>query len=426
MAFDYINKETGAGRGRVSILGFDVEDIDDPEMVQLSPKEIVLGESLLTPGLQTVITFNNAIYTPPGKDFDKFKNKNIKFTLKWEGDGNTQNQDNILKVDKNHKIYRMDNRKFQPQNTGGTEEFAIHACDESLLKDAKKLISKSWKCTKPSEVVEKVLDELKVNNKKVEKAGPARDYIAENIHPFQVIAQQSNVALSEKGNDPSFVHFMTYDDGGKGPTHHFESLKEMCSQEPVHEFEYADSGLGSDESDADGHYGNPRAVMTFAFPCDFDLLSDILNGIDEQGKSKNSGSFFDMAQRIMMGMTEGGKGTGIGGEGFNQKMAESNKESAKDRDSCNLDVETHLLKRQARMSLLERDKIAFRMVATWNPKLHVGKVIRFVWKNKSSSGKDVYGHGDYLILNMTHTIRFGGFSTTSLDCVSTTVGKGEV
>jgi hypothetical protein len=424
--FNYRNFEKGYGRGRVSILNFEVDGVDKPEMIQLTPKEIVLGESLITPGLQTVITFNNAIYVPPGKDFDKFKNKEIKFTLQWEGEDNAKLEETTLKVDKNHKIYRLDNRRFQPMNTGGTEEFTVHACDETLLTDAKKLISKSWKCTKPSEIVEKVLDEIKANNKKVEKAGPARDYIAENIHPFQVIAQQSNVALSEKDNDPSFVHFMTYDDGGNGPTHHFESLKEMCSQDSIHTFEYSDSGLGDKDSGAEGHYGNPKAVMSFSFPCDFDLLSDLLNGINEQGKPSNSGSFFDMALKMMKGVTEGGSGTGIGGEGFNPKMAESNAESSKNRDSCNLDVETHLLKRQARMGLLERDKIALRLVASWNPKLHAGKVITFNWKNKGSSDKDVYGHGDYLILSMTHTIRFGGFSTTTIDCVSTTVGKGEV
>ena len=110
------------------------------------------------------------------------------------------------------------------------------------------------------------------------------------------------------------------------------------------------------------------------------------------------------------------------------KEAMSNSDSAKNRDSCNLDVETHLVKRQARMSLLERDKIALRIVVPWNPMMHAGKIITLEWKNKSEDGKegrDIYGHGDYLILNMTHTIRYGGFSTTTMDCVAQTVGGGQ-
>ena len=111
MAFSFHNRlaptDAAAGRGLVSILEFDIDGIDEPEMHGLTPKEIVLGESLLTPGLQTVITFHSLIYMKPGKDFDKFKGKEIKFTLKWgEGEGNEK----VLKVTKNHKVYRMDNR----------------------------------------------------------------------------------------------------------------------------------------------------------------------------------------------------------------------------------------------------------------------------------------------------------------------------
>jgi hypothetical protein len=421
MAADYKNEGTsGGGRGYVSILDFKIGDSDDPELIQFTPKEILLGESLLTPGLQTVVTAHSAIYIPPGKDFDKLKGKDISFTLEWTEDGADEatKSDRQLKIKDNHVVYRMDNRKFHPVNTGGVEEFSLHATDKTMLNDAKKLVSKSWKCTKPSEIVEKMLDEVEAKGKKVEKADPARDYIAENIHPFQVIAQQSNVALAD--GDPSFIHFMTYPEGKDGkPTHHFESLKSLCKGKSVQTFKYSETGLGIDGNDAKGHYGTPEAILSFQFPCDWDQLADILNGINEQGQNKNSGSFLDQAVKKFGGMFNGGDAPG-----FNMKEGLSNKESGKDRDSCNLDVETHLLKRQARMSLLERDKIALRIVVPWNPLMHAGKIITLEWKNKYKDDKDVYGHGDYLILNMTHTIRYGGFSTTTMDCVSQTVGGG--
>jgi hypothetical protein len=77
------------------------------------------------------------------------------------------------------------------------------------------------------------------------------------------------------------------------------------------------------------------------------------------------------------------------------------------------------------MGLLERDKIAFRMIAPWNPDLHAGDVITFNWYDKrSGSNSPLYGSGDYMIASMTHRIQLGGFATTSFDCVSSTVGRG--
>ena len=71
MAFSYINKEPGSGaRGLVDIIDFDIGGLDNPEMRQLSIKEIVLGESLLTPGLQTTVTLQSFIYKPEGKNFE--------------------------------------------------------------------------------------------------------------------------------------------------------------------------------------------------------------------------------------------------------------------------------------------------------------------------------------------------------------------
>jgi hypothetical protein len=110
---------------------------------------------------------------------------------------------------------------------------------------------------------------------------------------------------------------------------------------------------------------------------------------------------------------------------YNYKMAQSNQATAQQRDSCNMDVESHLLKRQARMALLEKDKIALRITVPCNLDLHVGQLITLQWKNKNKGG-DVYGHGDFLIASLVHNIKLGGFSVTNMDCVSKTVGQGVV
>lgn len=377
----------------------------------ISVKEINIVESLTSPVAQVIAVIQSALYDPSGKNFDQFKNKDMSFTLRGK-EGQYENKQ--LKC--NLKTYRLENRNMVQNNFSAVEEMTFHAIDESVLEDAKCLVSKSWKCTKPSEIVSHVLDScLKAQDSVVDSADPARDYIAENIHPFQVIAQQANVALD--GDDPSFLHFMTIDEQtGKG-VHHFQSLKKLAGEGPVETYEFAEPTTKG--------YEDKNAVISFSFPCDFDYLSDLLNGINENGKNTNSIGMVDQSlkQFFMKMMGSADCDCGIGES--NYKVAQSNAQSAEQRNSCNLDVESHLLKRQARMGLLERDKIALRMVVPWNPKLHAGKVIKFQWKNKEDNS-DVYGYGDYLIMSMVHNIRMGGYSTTTLECVATTVGQGIV
>lgn len=388
----------------VSVNGFNIGGIDYP---QITIKEIVLAESLLTPGLQTSVTMQSALYTGTFKNFDAWKNQPISFSLTREGGTGS------LSV--TQKVYRLDNREFMPVNVGLTEEFTVHACDQSLLNDAKSLVSKSWKCTNPSDIVSYVLQNCcGVNDVSgVDSCDPTRDYIAENIHPFQVVAQQANVALD--GDDPSFVHYMTYEGIGK---HHFKSLKSLCKPSgAVPTYVHGNTGLAGA-----GGYQNPNVALSFMFPCDFDYLSDLLNGLDENGQNMNTVALFNPFNLSAFQVGNSSQGCGIGG--FNFKAAMTNSGSDKQMDSCNYEVEKYLLKRQARMALLERDKVALRMTVPWNPNLHVGRVINFDWKD--TKGNPVYGSGQYLISSMQHIIKLGGFSVTSLDCVSTSVAGGIV
>ena len=86
----------------------------------------------------------------------------------------------------------------------------------------------------------------------------------------------------------------------------------------------------------------------------------------------------------------------------------------------------YALKRQARMALLEEDKIALKITVPWNPILNAGKIIRLTLNNKNDPAQKNYGSGDYLIKSLTHNIKYGGFSTTTMDCVSQTVGRGGI
>lgn len=376
-------------------------------LTDFTVREILLGESLLTPGLQTSITAHSYIHSVPNKNFDVLKKSNAVISLERKilskyGFPST--------MDINQKVYRLDNRRLINNNT---EELTIRCCDPSMLEDAKMLVSRSWKCTSPSSIVSYVLRSCaNVRRLEVQSSGPARDYIAENIHPFQVVNQQANYALD--GDDPSFLHYMTYENGG---THHFKSLKYLTKQKPVATFTYNDTGSA---------YPLPNSIMTYSFPCDFDLLSDVLNGIDENGKEISSVTLFNPHSKTFSLFGDQTSGCGIGAGVI--KAAITNQNSYKQQDSCPDYAKVYLLKRQARMELLEQNKIALKLTVPFNPKLHAGKVIRVNLYNKEEKGKGVqaYGTGDYLILHMFHHIVEGGFSVTSMSCVSTTVGKGIV
>ena len=110
------------------------------------------------------------------------------------------------------------------------------------------------------------------------------------------------------------------------------------------------------------------------------------------------------------------------------KVAMSNQNSEKAADSCPDYVRVSVDKRQARMALLEKDKIALRLTVPWNTVYNAGKVINIILKNNADKSGQLlnYGSGKYLISSLVHNIKAGGYSTITMDCVSQTVGHGEV
>lgn len=387
------------------LVGFDVPDSD---LEQFTPMEVNLTESLLTPGLQTSVRVHSYIheFSKGIKNHDNFKGKNVTINLNRP----------ILsafginpEMNIKQQVYRIENRAFINNNV---EEFFINACDPSLLIDAATLVSKLWKCTTPSAVVQDVLTNCAgARSPQVESSCCPRDYQAENIHPFQVVAQQGNAALAD-GNDPSFVHYMTYENYG---THHFKSLNKLCRQAPVMTYRFSETGAISG-------YANPSAIMTHSFPCDFDLLSDILNGLGPNGSPINSFASFNPLFNMVEMFGNTAKGCGLGSAILS--LAMSNAASAQQQNACPDYSQFYMLKRQARMGLLEQDKIALRLTVPWNTLLNAGKIIKVELYNKELQGQLLYGSGDYLIVNITHSVRRNSLSTITMDCVSKTVGQG--
>jgi hypothetical protein len=384
----------------------------------LSVEEITLTESLLTPGLQTSIKVHSFLHNKDVKVLDNFKTSVVdisvsRFVLQ------EFNYEHFMAI--TSRIYRLDNRKLINNNV---EEFTLHGCDDTLLSDARNLVSKSWKCVSPSAIVDEIMSScVGAKTKEIDGSGPARDYIAENIHPFQVISQQADVALSLTNNDPSFVHYMTYENftpGDPRGTHHFKSLASLTAGQPVAKFYSQETGMNSG-------YGHPESILAYSFPCDFDYLSDILNGLDIDKSLMSSIVVTNSMLKSfsLLGNKAGTSASGSCGLGGGKYMtAFTNYNSATDQDSCNSDVERHLLLRQARMSLLEEDKISLRLTVPWNPVLHAGKLIEVNFVNKMTKDYNNFGTGIYLIHSLTHNIKNGGYATTTMDCVSQSVGGG--
>jgi hypothetical protein len=201
----------------------------------------------------------------------------------------------------------------------------------------------------------------------------------------------------------------------------------LTKQDPIITLFSSDAaGSKDDNRDWYGGYRNPYAIMQYSFPCDFDLLSDLLNGIDTNGSDLTSLTTINpfLGQFSLFGIQTINCGIGQGV----YKVGMTNYNSAEQQDSCNFGIEQYLLKRQARMALLEPDKVALRLTVPWNPIFHAGKVIEIELfnKNDKDNSTKLYGSGKYLISSMIHTVKRGGFSTTTMDCVATTVGGGIV
>jgi len=392
-----------ASGGSYDILRVDAQiGVQGQTFNDVTLKEIILSESLLTPGLQTAVTIQSWAYSNPQKIWGDYKAKNLSINMS-DGTGLRNRQMSI-----NQLLYRIDERDLDI-NVGQTESLTLHACDQTLITDAMALISKSWKCAMPSDVASYALSCAGAGSMSVMNAGPSRDYIAENIHPFQVVSQQANAALYG-GGDPSFLHFMRYSDPGGGwiPTHYFWPLGFMVTQSP---------GWVFSNSEADGDLYNFKKAISFSFPCVFDYLSDVLNGA-VGGNSLSVINPFDQSGSLFGGMI-GECGIGQG----NHKTAITNSSSAEQQNSCPVGVEQYLLLRQARMGLLEKDKVALRITVPWNSDLHVGQMIGFSWLDKpGQDGRPIYGSGAYIIVALKHNIQLGGFGTTTLDCITDTIG----
>ena len=407
-----------------------IDGIDPKVIEELVINEVTMTESLLTPGLQTTLSVQNRVNSENAKDLSKFANKDVTIFAQRpiisSLYGDRKRPDGGDYVDAlltTQRVYRLTNRKLSNYQL---ENFTLELCDPSLLVDAKTFVTKSWDCQTPTTIVTDILRNcVGASSLNIEDVGPRKMYFSNGIHPFQAITQQEEMALAGGKLDPSLVHFMTYQNAKSEsvPTHNFRSLTKMAQQTEAFKFFY--SGKNSNAY----NYAMPEEIMMFTFPCDFDTLSDILNGIDINGKNYASIiSINPSTSATSAYLAQHGETILQSSCGYSPLYSMTNLGSTL--NDCKVsDAHVYLPRRKARMGLLEQDKIALRMVVPWNPNLNAGRVIdvRIPNTNPNPEGEEDkwnFGSGKYLIANLTHNIKMGGLGTTTIECVSNTVAEG--
>ena len=131
-----------------------------------------------------------------------------------------------------------------------------------------------------------------------------------------------------------------------------------------------------------------RTAVTFNFPCDYDVLSDLLNGVNCNGVNMNDVRTFNLSSGSTSSVS------GIMSQATNIIKSLTMAGTAQQQNSCETNVEKYGYRRQARMGMLERDKIALRITVPWSPWLHVGQQINFHWQNRYKEDYPQYGSGD--------------------------------
>jgi hypothetical protein len=270
-------------------------------------------------------------------------------------------------------------------------------------------ISKFFSCQTPTQVTSFALNTIGAELE-TESSAPPKDYQATNLHPFQVVQEQADTALAN-GSDPSFLHYMTFKDGGTG-IHNFKSLVNLTKKSSKWTYVWNEKGFNIQLS-------NPNNIMYYEFPCDFDILTDILNGIGPDGSNQTSVNVvnpFNFTSSLLGGKI--GKGGGMGSAINTAVTSDVNNP-----DGCNTDVEKYASLHQARMNLIRPEDTALKLIVPYNGYLHAGDIITAVFPSKFTQELD-YGSGNYIIVTLTHNIKSGGYGVTILDLASETVGQG--
>lgn len=446
--------------------------VDDREEMfrELSITDVYVHESILSPQIQISVSFQDTThliknyfqYKIKGGEMPKvsLQLKNPMFdvpdSVPVGGEYRGAKTDATLDIG-GMVVYRMDNRKNVNYHT---EEFTLHFCHPSTILNLKSRMSDFYRMQEVSKIVR---DGLKAVGSSalsvVDKTDLRRDYMSNNQHPFQVIAEIADMAMANKRTQ--FLHYMTTE--SISGLHYFKSINSLIKEKPIFTFMYNEKGMNQQLTDINN-------IMVYEFPCDFDTLLDLTGGIIHNSKdyanhrpSMISMNPFDGGMFLVDGKVHGDKKTqGFGGTlnagaWSNLNNFESNKPYGAGSSTINSivsavsgaasggpagalssllggggggmqvvgdasrpsQVEKYLHRRTEAITHFHRESIDLKIVVPFNPNMHVGKVIRVRFQSKRDYGanSDDFGSGTYLIAHMTHNIKVGSYGVTTMELI---------
>lgn len=169
-------------------------------------------------------------------------------------------------IEKVFRIYKVDGRK---PGSDSSQIYQLYFCSEELIFSNQKLVSKSYKGQKTSDIVRDVLtNELKVDTSKIksiEQTSGTYDYVVPAYRPLEVIqwAASRSYDASKK-----YCYFFYEDRDG----FQFKSYNTLIKQKPIKTLKYEIKTVDQDPA------VNRDSIDKFEILNDFDILTSITNG----------------------------------------------------------------------------------------------------------------------------------------------------
>lgn len=391
---------------------------DDEFFSELSLVDVMVFESILSPDPQITMTLHDANQITKNmidwklKDDKPIKLKEMKlvnpfadYNTRQDGMGAQNVKDITIK---DQIVYRVDQGKLVNYYT---EEFKVHICSPLTIENMKTRISKFYPKNDISKVVE---DALKSVCEKsgikfdVESTEMKRDYISNNMHPYQIVSEI--VDMATKNGWTNYFHFATFED--KKGKHYVKSLKKLIEGSSKITYRYEHKGVG----DALTKFDN---ILSYEFPSFFDTLLDLSHGIIDDENLEIEPSMvslnpFTSTFYIVDGDSNGNQGKPIGG---------TLNSGAWSNHSTMYDVPNHCEKylhtRTGPLAFENKNRPDIKIIVPFNPELHAGEVIKIELDMilEGNKYKKNYGTGDYLVSTLTHNIKTGSYGVTVIEAI---------
>lgn len=334
------------------------------------------------------------------------------------------------------RVYKIGNRV--PSGNMNSEVYTLHFCSEELLLSEQNKISKSFKSTKISDIINNILtDKLKVPANRIEnieETSGVYDFIVPKIKPFEAVSWLSNYARPKATG--AFGADMLFFETKNG--FNFRSLQSMFKSEIYGTYKHEVKNLGDSIQDFQEKTVN---VLDYQVSKPYDILNEINTGtfanqlmsIDPLARKVNVtnfdySKFKTQAQTLNKGAPANNLKNRLGKKETESyegtlKLAFSNSIQQnvpyiKEQGGVAKDIfiESYVPNRTAQISLANYTTI--KAAIPGDPGITVGRTIQFnLLSMKPSMQKelDSFYSGKYLVTAARHVVTAAGVYQTILE-----------